>query len=277
MRGPRFSAIAFGVLALLCAVALAQDSEDATAEDAAEQGDAMPSSFYHGFVASFAVIVVSELGDKTFFIAAVMAMRHPRSTIFLGGVGALGLMTVLSAYLGHAVTVVPRVYTQWISTLLFVFFGLKMLKEGFDMAPDEGAEELEEVTLELKKKEEEMESQERTDVEGGVIKKRHWVSPILVQAFTLTFLAEWGDRSQIATIILGAREDPIAVSLGAVIGHALCTWIAVMGGRMIAQSISVRTVTITGGVVFLIFAVSGFLLEEWSKAGEDGVAADVLD
>lgn len=31
-------------------------------------------------------------------------------------------------------------------------------------------------------------------------------SPILLQAFTLTFLAEWGDRSQLTTIILGARE-----------------------------------------------------------------------
>lgn len=32
------------------------------------------------------------------------------------------------------------------------------------------------------------------------------VSPIFLQSFTLTFLAEWGDRSQLTTIILGARE-----------------------------------------------------------------------
>ena len=35
-------------------------------------------SFVHGFIATLSVIVVSELGDKTFFIAAIMAMRHPR-------------------------------------------------------------------------------------------------------------------------------------------------------------------------------------------------------
>ena len=41
-------------------------------------------SFVHGFIATLSVIVVSELGDKTFFIAAIMAMRHPRWTVFIG-------------------------------------------------------------------------------------------------------------------------------------------------------------------------------------------------
>ena len=38
--------------------------------------------FIHAFVASLSVIIVSELGDKTFFIAAIMAMRHPRLVAF---------------------------------------------------------------------------------------------------------------------------------------------------------------------------------------------------
>ena len=36
------------------------------------------TSFFHGFFASLSVIIVSELGDKTFFIAAIMAMQHSR-------------------------------------------------------------------------------------------------------------------------------------------------------------------------------------------------------
>ncbi|KAJ8922476.1 hypothetical protein NQ315_007504 [Exocentrus adspersus] len=52
--------------------------------------------FIHAFVASLSVILVSEIGDKTFFIAAIMAMRHPRLTVFAGAISALVLMTILS-------------------------------------------------------------------------------------------------------------------------------------------------------------------------------------
>lgn len=64
---------------------------------------------------------------------------------------------------------------------------------------------------------------------------------VLAQAFTMTFLAEWGDRSQLTTIILAAREDVFGVIVGGVLGHSICTGLAVVGGRMIAQRISVRT------------------------------------
>ena len=45
-------------------------------------------------------------------------------------------------------------------------------------------------------------------IRGGKSQKKFFgiLSPILLQAFTLTFLAEWGDRSQIATILLASRE-----------------------------------------------------------------------
>ena len=112
--------------------------------------------FIHGFVASVSVIIVSELGDKTFFIAAIMAMRHSRMTVFLGALGALALMTVLSSALGYATTIIPRKYTFYVSTALFAGFGLKMLHEGYRMDPNEGQEEYEEVQAELKKKEEEV-------------------------------------------------------------------------------------------------------------------------
>lgn len=64
---------------------------------------------------------------------------------------------------------------------------------------------------------------------------------VLFQAFSMTFLAEWGDRSQLTTILLAARDNVYGVIVGGVLGHALCTGLAVIGGRMIAQRISVRT------------------------------------
>lgn len=114
------------------------------------------NDFLHAFIASFSVIIVSELGDKTFFIAAIMAMRHPRITIFTGAILALALMTVLSAVFGMAATIIPRIYTFYISTALFAIFGLKMIREGYYMSPNEGQEEMEEVQLDLRKREDEV-------------------------------------------------------------------------------------------------------------------------
>lgn len=67
------------------------------------------------------------------------------------------------------------------------------------------------------------------------------ISTLFLETFTLTFLAEWGDRSQLTTIMLAARENIYGVVIGTILGHALCTGIAVVGGRLVATHISVRT------------------------------------
>ena len=57
---------------------------------------------------------------------------------------------------GYATTIIPRIYTYYVSTALFAIFGVRMLREGLKMSPDEGQEELEEVQAEIKKKDEEV-------------------------------------------------------------------------------------------------------------------------
>lgn len=240
----------------------------AVAEDDTKKGNL---GFIHAFAASLSVIIVSELGDKTFFIAAIMAMRYNRLTVLIGAMLALGIMTCLSVLFGYATTIIPRIYTYYVSTALFAIFGIRMLREGLKMSADEGQEELEEVQAEIKKKDEELQRSKLAngapDVEAGTgttLPQGKWhslISPIFIQSFTLTFLAEWGDRSQLTTIILAAREDPVGVAVGGTLGHCLCTGLAVVGGRMIAQKISVRTVTIIGGIVFLAFALSALFFK----------------
>ncbi|WP_310424175.1 TMEM165/GDT1 family protein [Chamaesiphon sp. VAR_48_metabat_135_sub] len=52
----------------------------------------------------------------------------------------------------------------------------------------------------------------------------------------LTFVAEWGDRNQFATITLAASKDSIGVMLGSIVGHTICALIAVIGSRAIAST-----------------------------------------
>lgn len=227
-------------------------------------------SFYHGFLASLSVIIVSELGDKTWFIAVIMAMRHSRLTVFTGAMAALALMTILSACLGWVTMLIPRVITYYVSTALFALFGLKMLHEGYHMSPSEGQEEFEEAQAEVAKREMDLDAGKFIDMEAGKnggSTNSAWLvfsfaSRIFIEAFTMTFIAEWGDRSQLTTIILGARENIAGVISGGVLGHAICTGIAVVGGKLVAQRISVRTVTLVGGVVFLLFALSAFFIQD---------------
>ncbi|KAL8570274.1 hypothetical protein ACOMHN_011296 [Nucella lapillus] len=251
---------------------LKEDAED-TVEDVDDFLHKLQNSrkgnlgFLHGLISSLSVIIVSELGDKTFFIAAILAMRHSRVTVLLGALSALFVMTIMSALVGYATTVIPRAFTYYASSVLFAIFGLKMLKEAWSMSADEGQEEYEEAQAEIKKKEDELLRQNAPvqDMESGIIRTpgRHFLSgflsTIFLESFTLTFLAEWGDRSQIATIILGAREDVFGVVMGGLVGHGLCTGLAVVGGRFIAQRISIRTVTFIGAIVFLLFAASALV------------------
>jgi putative Ca2+/H+ antiporter (TMEM165/GDT1 family) len=71
----------------------------------------------------------------------------------------------------------------------------------------------------------------------------------------MTFLAEWGDRSQIATIALAASFNPYMVTAGALLGHFLCTAAAVKIGEWISGKVSEKKVLTVGGIVFIISGI----------------------
>jgi Ca2+/H+ antiporter, TMEM165/GDT1 family len=241
---------------------------------------------FHSYILSLTMILFSEIGDKTFLVAALMAMRHPRTVVFSAAFSALIAMTVLSAVLGHAVpTLIPERVTHFAAAILFLVFGVKLLREGWRMSPDEGVgEEMREVEMELEEKEHSMRKKSRrnssispyalesgrgrrsrsdsrlpapprspssspspeprggvkTAVSGLMNLLSLLLSPAWVQTFVMTFLGEWGDRSQIATIAMAAGNDYWWVTGGAISGHAVCTGIAVLGGKAIAGRVSMR-------------------------------------
>jgi putative Ca2+/H+ antiporter (TMEM165/GDT1 family) len=84
---------------------------------------------------------------------------------------------------------------------------------------------------------------------------------VVLLALTLTFVAEWGDRSQIATIALASAKNPVGVTVGAIVGHCVCTASACVGGRMLAANIQEKTVSQCGGLIFLLFGLHSLLLE----------------
>jgi putative Ca2+/H+ antiporter (TMEM165/GDT1 family) len=195
------------------------------------------------FTAGLLLITVSELGDKTFFIAVILSMQHSRRLVFAGVVAALAAMTILSVGVGQAVSLLPKLYIYYAEIVLFIAFGIKLLYEGSQMpAATCDTEIVEEAKTAVAEAEKQLKNQ-----------KSIWA--ILLEAFVLTFMAEWGDRTQFATITLAAANHPVGVTTGAILGHAICAAIAVIGGRMLAGRISERTLTIAGGFLFILFGI----------------------
>ena len=276
------------------------------------------------------MILFSEIGDKTFLIAALMAMKHDRLLVFSAALSSLIVMSILSALLGHTVpTLIPKKYTSLLAGFLFLVFGVRMMSEGLRMAKGTGGvqEEMKEVEQELREKEAAILASRGSDFDprsleegassgpsrnkssfhrstaspslsdsdsdrphsqqafkpkrrpGSRRKNRSAagsrglmsnltvavdgiqnlaglvLSPAWVQTFVMTFLGEWGDRSQIATIAMAAGQDYWWVTMGTIAGHSVCTAGAVIGGRLLAERISVRNVTLGGACAFLVFAV----------------------
>lgn len=257
--------------------------------------------FFHGFVEALSVILVSELGDKTFFIAAILAMRNNKLTVFLASISALAVMTVLSALLGFVVTTfIPREYTYYACTAIMALFGVKMLWEAWRMKANEGEETQREVEEELRRRasttsvntgaqeEEASNMEEARDLNTDSIetdntntnrksfkmsfREKSWfgkkcvkIFRVFSNAFAMTFLAEWGDRSQLATIVMAGINDVAGVCVGGVLGHFICTGLAVLCGALIAKKISVRMVTLLGGLVFIGFAIASLFIDPYEE------------
>eukprot|EP00262_Sarcandra_glabra_P011012 TRINITY_DN26716_c0_g1_i1.p1 TRINITY_DN26716_c0_g1~~TRINITY_DN26716_c0_g1_i1.p1 ORF type:complete len:234 (-),score=50.94 TRINITY_DN26716_c0_g1_i1:318-1019(-) len=225
----------------------------------------LSDSVFEGFSKSLAMTVLSEIGDKTFFAAAILAMRHPRRLVLTGCLSALVVMTILSVLVGWAApNLISRKWAHHVTTLLFFGFGLWSLWDGFTEHGE--SEELAEVEAKLDAdlKANRSTSKAGPKADDGLKKQQRpfltqFFSPILLKAFSITLFGEWGDKSQIATIGLASDENPIGVVLGGIIGHAFCTTAAVLGGKSLASQISEKMIALSGGILFVVFGIQSFL------------------
>lgn len=89
-----------------------------------------------GYISSFLLILFSEIGDKTFFIAVLLSLQNSRSAIFTGTFSALAIMTVISVLIGQSFHqldgLIPESVAQFplddlFAAALLIVFGVQTL------------------------------------------------------------------------------------------------------------------------------------------------------
>ncbi|KAL3719393.1 hypothetical protein ACJRO7_004364 [Eucalyptus globulus] len=201
-----------------------------------------------GFTKSLATTMLSEVGGRTFCVAAILATQYPRKSVLLGCLVSVTAKTVISAMVGWAaLSLLSKNWSHHVTTFMFFLLGLRSLWEGFTKDDDDN---------------------EELEVEKGWSTQQKpitYFSPVFLEvippsnAFSLTFFRNWRNKSQLATIGLAADENILAVVLGGIAGQVLCTVAAVTGGESLASKISERLVTLLGGFLFLAFGVQSLL------------------
>ena len=196
------------------------------------------------FGASLTVITLAELGDKTFFMALILAARHRARDVFVGAFAALTAVTLISLGLGYGLReLLPTAVVPWLAAVLFIGFGVKLLNDAQGM----GTAEAEEDEKEAKQAIEEAENQRRISTTWAVI----W------EAFVLVFIAELGDRTQFTTIFLATAPAFTFAGLlaGTLVGHAVVTWLAVGAGQWIGGRINEQLLYRLSGGLFVAFGL----------------------
>ncbi|KAJ1455352.1 hypothetical protein M885DRAFT_520252 [Pelagophyceae sp. CCMP2097] len=206
----------------------------------------------NGFIQATSLIFLSEIGDKTFFIASILAAKASRAITFVGSFSALVLMTVISVAIGQIFHAVPESFTgglpldDYVAIASFLFFGFKSISDALSIQDGD-----------VSSLDEELAEAEAALAEGNVLERTRGKAFALAgEAFALTVAAEIGDRSQIATIALSAAQNPFVVGGGACLGHGMATGIAVLGGSLISKYVNEKGILLIAGVLFLLFALT---------------------
>eukprot|EP00419_Tripos_fusus_P005932 CAMPEP_0172689026 /NCGR_PEP_ID=MMETSP1074-20121228/22859_1 /TAXON_ID=2916 /ORGANISM="Ceratium fusus, Strain PA161109" /LENGTH=259 /DNA_ID=CAMNT_0013508773 /DNA_START=41 /DNA_END=820 /DNA_ORIENTATION=- len=215
------------------------------------------------FFLSFCVVAMAEIFDKTWFVALVLALRHDKRPVFWGSFLSLSLHVVIAAAFGW--------YMSRMVSMKVLHFGVAVLYAAFaviyayDWATSEGCDIIatgkEEVDESLQEDAHVNEEAAMTPgVAYGTLKSSRLrprrspkFSDVFLVAFAAVFIAEWGDRTQIAMIGVHASQPLLPVMLGSTAAFGLLSLSAVVMSTFLAdQSLSETRVK---AIVALSFAV----------------------
>jgi Ca2+/H+ antiporter, TMEM165/GDT1 family len=177
------------------------------------------------FLVSTGIVALAEMGDKTQLLSLVLAARFRKPwPIVLGIFVATVVNHALAGALGSWVTTAlgPDVL-RWVLGGSFIAMALWML------IPD------------------------KLDDDAGDSAPKYGVFVTTVVAF---FLAEMGDKTQVATVMLAARFNAwAAVVAGTTLGMMLANAPVVWFGDRIVRKVPIRAVHVVGAIVFLVLGV----------------------
>jgi putative Ca2+/H+ antiporter (TMEM165/GDT1 family) len=182
----------------------------------------------------FGTIFLVELPDKTFIATLVMSTRFRPLLVWIGVCLAFFVQTAIAVLAGGLVARLPRTPVELFACLMFLAGGLLLLR-GAGRADEEEAE---------------------TEAEFGEKAARSVVGwRVVTLSFTVLFLAEWGDLSQILTASLVVRyDDPASVFVGAFLALATVSGLAAALGRTLLTRMRLSTIRRVGGTVCLLLA-----------------------
>ena len=177
--------------------------------------------------ATYLLIALAEFGDKSQLVCMTLAARHRGLPVVLGAIAAFAVLNLLAVLFGAAVAAwLP----EWVVTaavaLLFAWFGIAALR--FEEDDDEEIEE----------------------------KPGHGV---FATTFLMIFLAEFGDKTQIAVAGLGSTADATATWVGATLALACTSILGVVAGRRWLNRLPLHWIHRISGVFFLLLALLAVL------------------
>jgi len=180
------------------------------------------------FFSIFAVIFVAELPDKTTLASLVLATRHRAIPVLLGACGALAVQSLIAVAAGSLLAMLPERIVHIGSGVLFLVSAVIM------WVRHEGEGEI----------------KDKPEVQT--------FGKSLVMAFSIVFVAEWGDLTQIATAGFAARLNrPVLVFAASTAALWSVATIAVTVGHRAGRLLNPN---LTRKVAAVLFALAGVAL-----------------